>query len=79
MKTKGFNIEAARVLDECAQAGGPHAAEDAFHAARALARAEHDDDAVYRLTLLARSAAGTSWGDEAMFFVPYLHLLHGKW
>jgi soluble lytic murein transglycosylase len=73
------HIEAARVLDECAAAGGPHAAEDAFHAARALARADKDDDAIYRLTMLARSAAGTTWGDEATFFVPYLHMLHAKW
>jgi len=73
------HIEAARVLDESAALGGPHAAEDAFHAARAMARADKDDDAIYRLTMLARSAAGTTWGDEASFFVPYLHMLHGKW
>jgi soluble lytic murein transglycosylase len=73
------HLEAARVLDECATGGGPHAAEDAFHAARALARADKDDDAIYRLTMLARSAAGTTWGDEATFFVPYLHMLHAKW
>lgn len=73
------HLEAARVLDECAAVGGPHASEDAFHAARALARADKDDEAIYRLTMLARSAAGTTWGDEASFFVPYLHMLHAKW
>ncbi len=78
-RAKNRHLEAARVLDECASAGGPHAGDDAFHAARALSRADKDDDAIYRLTLLARSAAGTTWGDEATFFVPYLHLLHGRW
>ncbi len=73
------HIEAARVLDECVAAGGAHVAEDAFHAARALARADKDDEAIYRLTMLARTAAGTTWGDEATFFVPYLHMLHAKW
>jgi soluble lytic murein transglycosylase len=78
-RSRTKHLEAARVLDECAAAGGPHAAEDAFHAARALARADKDDEAIYRLTQLGRTASGTAWGDEATFFVPYLHMLHAKW
>jgi soluble lytic murein transglycosylase len=78
-KTRGRSLEAAHVLDECASAGGPHALEDDFHAARALARADHDDEAITRMTLIARHHPNTSWGDEAQYFVPYLRLLHGDW
>jgi soluble lytic murein transglycosylase len=78
-KTRGRSLEAARVLDECAAAGGPHAVEDDFHAARALARADKDDDAINRMALIARHHPNTTWGDEAQYFVPYLHLLHGNW
>jgi soluble lytic murein transglycosylase len=78
-KTRGRSLEAARVLDECAAAGGPHALEDDFHAARALARADHDDEAISRMTLIARHHPSTTWGDEAQYFVSYLHLLHGDW
>jgi soluble lytic murein transglycosylase len=78
-KTRGRSLEASRVLDECATAGGPHSMEDAFHAARALARADQDDEAIARMSLIARYHPNTTWGDEAAYFVPYLHLLHGDW
>jgi len=78
-KTRGRALDAAHVLDESAAAGGSHVLEDAFHAARAMARADHDDDAAYRFARLAKNHPGTHWGDEAQFFVPYLALLHGKW
>jgi soluble lytic murein transglycosylase len=78
-KTRGRALEAAKVLEESAALGGSHAVEDSFHAARALARADHDDDATQRLAQIARNHRGTRWGDEADFFVPYLALLHGKW
>ena len=42
----GAGCEAAKVLSECAGTGGPHAAEDAFHAARALSRADRDEEAI---------------------------------
>jgi len=78
-KTRGRALEAARILEECAALGGPHATEDSFHAARALARADHDDDAAYRMLMLAKNHPGTHWGDEAQFYVGYLALIHGKW
>lgn len=78
-KTRGRSLEASRVLDECAAVGGPHAMEDAFHAARALSRADQDDEAISRMSLIARHHPNTTWGDEAQYFVPYLHLLHGDW
>ncbi len=78
-RTRGRSLEAARVLDECAAAGGPHAGEDDFHAARALARADHDEEAIARMSLIARHHPKTTWGEEAQYFVPYLRLLHGEW
>ncbi len=78
-RTRGRALEASRALDESAAAGGAHSLEDAFHAARALARADSDDEASHRFALIARKHPGTRWGDEAQFFVPYLALLHGKW
>ncbi len=78
-RMRGRSLEASRMLDECAAAGGPHSIEDAFHAARALSRADQDDDAIGRMSLIARRHPGTTWGDEAEYFVPYLRLLHGDW
>jgi soluble lytic murein transglycosylase len=72
-------LDAARALNEAAAAGGPHAAEDAFHAARALARADHDDEAISAMVSVARHQGRTTWGDQASFFVGRLHLLHGRW
>ena len=37
------------------------------------------DEAIARMTLIARHHPNTTWGDEAQYFVPYLHLLHGDW
>jgi soluble lytic murein transglycosylase len=71
--------EAARVLGQCARAGGSHVAEDAFRAARALARADRDEEAIVALTDVAKEHAGTQWGDQASFLIGRLQLLHGRW
>jgi soluble lytic murein transglycosylase len=71
--------EAARVLEQCARAGGSHVAEDAFRAARALARADRDEEAILALGQVAKDHAGTQWGDEASFLIGRLQLLHGRW
>jgi soluble lytic murein transglycosylase len=76
---RGRGLEAARVLSECAGAGGPHAAEDAFHAARSLSRADHDEEAVRAYEDVARRFPRSKWADQASFFVPYLRMLHGRW
>ncbi len=76
---RGRGLEAAKVLTECAGTGGPGAAEDAFHAARALSRADRDDDAIHGYEDVARRFPKTSWAGQAAFFVPYLQMLHGQW
>jgi soluble lytic murein transglycosylase len=75
----GKYAEAARVLTQCAASGGPHVAEDAFRAARALARADRDDDAIAALKRVATTHARTTWGDQASFLIGKLELLHGRW
>jgi soluble lytic murein transglycosylase len=71
--------EAARVLSEAAAAGGPTAAEDAFHAARALSRADRDEEAIVAYEDVQRRYAKSPWADSAAYFVPYLRMLHGEW
>lgn len=76
---RGRSNDAARTLAECAAAGGPHAAEDAFHAARALSRADRDDEAIRGYEDVERRYAKSSWADDAAFFAPYLRMLHAEW
>lgn len=76
---RGRWSEAAKVLTECAGAGGAHAAEDAFHAARALSRADHDEEAERGYEDVEHRFPKTTWAEQAAFFVPYLHMLHGEW
>jgi soluble lytic murein transglycosylase len=75
----GKYAEASRVLSQCAAAGGAHAGEDSFRSARALARADRDEEAIIALVRVARAQAGTQWGDEASFLIARLQLLHGRW
>jgi soluble lytic murein transglycosylase len=78
-RTRGRSLDASRALDESANVGGAHSLEDSFRAARALVRADADDEASRRLASIARNHPKTRWGDEAQYYVPYLALLHGKW
>jgi soluble lytic murein transglycosylase len=76
---RGRGLDAAKVLSECVAAGGPNAAQDAFYAARALSRADHDDDAIAGYESIIHAHPKTHWADEASYFVPYLKMLHGEW
>ncbi len=76
---RGRWLEAAKVLTECAGTGASTAAEDAFHAARALSRADHDDDAIKGYEDVQRRFASTTWAEQAAFYAPYLRMLHGEW
>jgi soluble lytic murein transglycosylase len=78
-EARGRGLEAAKTLAECAGAGGSHAAEDAFHAARALSRADHDEEAVRGYEDVERRFPRSPWARQAAFFVPYLRMLHGAW
>jgi len=76
---RGRGLEASKVLLECAGAGGAHAAEDAFHGARALSRADHDEEAVRGYEDVERRFPKSKWAEQAAFYVPYLRMLHGDW
>lgn len=78
-RARGRGGDAARVFFEAAGAGGPTAAEDAFHAARALSRADRDEEAIVAYKDVPRRYPGTPWAEQAAYFVPYLRMLHGQW
>lgn len=76
---RGRGTEAAKVLTECAGAGGPNAAEDAFHAARALSRADRDEEAIRGYEDVEHRSPKSNWARQAAFLVPYLRMLHADW
>ncbi|MBV9947690.1 MAG: hypothetical protein JOZ69_12625, partial [Myxococcales bacterium] len=78
-RAHGRYTEAAKTLAECAAAGGPHAAEDAFHAARAQSRADRDEEAIRGYEDVRRRFPRSPWAEAAAFFAPYLRMLHGEW
>lgn len=78
-KAHGRWGEAAKTLFAAASAGGPTAAEDAFHAARALSRADRDEEAIVAYEDVPRRYPRSPWAADAEFFVPYLRMLHGDW
>ncbi len=78
-KSRAHYLEAAVALSSCAQAGGEHAAEDAFHAARSLSRADRDESAQVAYRTVAQKYGGTSWAAEASFLAARIDLLHGRW
>jgi soluble lytic murein transglycosylase len=75
----GHAGEAAKILAECAGAAGPKGAEDAFYAARALSRADRDEEAIRGYEDVQRRFRKTTWAEQAAFLAPYLRMLHGEW
>jgi soluble lytic murein transglycosylase len=71
--------EAAKALFECAALGGANAPEAAFHAARALSRADRDEEAIRAYQDVERRYPQSPWAEQATFYVPYLRMLHGEW
>jgi len=69
--------EAAEVLAESAGLGGAHAADDAFHAARALSRADRDREAIRAYRRFARRYRSHQRAAEATYLAAWLELRHG--
>ncbi|HJL17850.1 MAG TPA: lytic transglycosylase domain-containing protein [Sandaracinaceae bacterium LLY-WYZ-13_1] len=70
--------EAAEVLARSAALGGAHAAEDQFHAARALSRADRDLEAVRDYRRFVREHPEHRRAPEATYLAAWLELRHGR-
>jgi hypothetical protein len=70
--------EAARVLALAAAAGGESQAFDSFHAARALARADHNSQAIIDLRKFAKRFSKSSYAAEALYIAAWLELRLGR-
>lgn len=75
-KARRRYAEAAEVLAESARLGGPHAAVDQFHAARALSRANRDREAVTAYRRFARQHRNHARTAEALYLAAWLALRH---
>jgi len=70
--------DAHRLLAQAAlRPDNAHRSEDAFLAARALSRADQDDNAVRRYDEVARTERGR-WGDEAAYRAAWLEVHHRR-
>jgi soluble lytic murein transglycosylase len=78
-RARGRWSEAAKVLTECSGAAGTKGAEDAFYAARALSRADRDEEAIRGYEDVERRFRKSPWAEQAAFLAPYLRMLHGEW
>ncbi len=78
-RARGRYVEAAKALEEAAAVGGKTAAEDAFYSARALSRADRDEEAIRGYEDVRRRYPKSAWAEQAAFLVPYLRMLHGEW
>ncbi len=71
--------EAARLLRAAATMGGIDAARNRFYAARALARAARDAEAIAELSQLVKDFPRTPWAEEALYLIASLHFVLGHW
>ena len=71
--------QAAQLLEKAAAQGSRDPVSDRFYAARALSRAHRDEDAGKRYAEIARSYAGSYWGEQAKFLQARLHYIGGRW
>ncbi len=71
--------EAAIAYRQCANMGGPRAAEDLFLAARAFSRADRDSDALPAFQSVIQHHPKTLWADQAEFHLARTHFLGGRW
>jgi soluble lytic murein transglycosylase len=78
-KAKSRYQDAAATYGTCSNRGGPHAAEDAFLSARALARADKDAEAIYSWTKVRERFPKTTWAEQATFYAARTHALHAQW
>jgi soluble lytic murein transglycosylase len=78
-RSRKHYLEASRAFADAAALGGPTAADSAFLSARALSRADRDDDAITAYAAVARRYPKTRAAEQAAYLGPYLHFLHGRY
>jgi soluble lytic murein transglycosylase len=71
--------DAGRLLLGVAPALGEGAAEAMFHGARALSRADHDDDAITWYLKVVAAYPGTAYAQEAQFLAGWLEFNRGHY
>ena len=71
--------EAAAKLNECAQVGGAHAAEDSLHAARGFVARRPGRPGHRRLWANRATLSALDVGRSGEFLAARLHILHGRW
>ncbi len=67
-------LDSARVLHRSASKGGPHEAEDAFHSARALSRADEDARAIRAYRRFAQRYPRSRYASQARFLAAWLEI-----
>jgi len=77
-RTRQSYSEAAKVLSQAARHGGPTAVDDAFHAARALSRADQDDEAISAYRALVDEHPSHGRAASAEFLAAWLEIRHGR-
>ena len=77
-KTRTRYAEAAQVLKQAARVGGPTELSDAFHAARALSRADQDLAAIRAYRRFARQHPRSRWAARAEFLAAWLEIRLGR-
>jgi soluble lytic murein transglycosylase len=71
--------DAGAILLRVSPKMGKDAAEAMFHGARALSRADHDDDAIVWYRKVVATYPGTPWAQEASFLIGWLDFNRGKY
>jgi soluble lytic murein transglycosylase len=72
--------DAAKALADASTLGNnAHAPADAFLSARALSRADHDEDAAKAWAEMLKKWPAGYWSDEAAFMMARLDFLHARW
>jgi soluble lytic murein transglycosylase len=71
--------KAAAAFGKLGNKKGPRQAEALYYAARALSRADHDDEAAKGYRALGQRFSMSPWADEATYLLARLSFLHAAW
>lgn len=77
-RMRGNYAEAAELLAESAALGGPDAIEDQFHAARALARSDQDDESIVAYRRFVNDHSRHERAAQAEYLAAWLEVRHER-